>query len=204
MTYILRKYETEYHLFSSKRADIAQYSIADNKLEQVGKMSDTMFPWIEGRPRVIASTLQKPGLARIDMADLKILLGEADIKVMAAQWALKNADETMGSNSALNRGFIAGYNKCLQVNADKKYTADDMARLVRWLSTTGKFLHAPTGNLSGNKLIIDEFIRQQGYSKKGEWKVELEMEFCPQALPQDRYVPLVTNGQVNIIKIITE
>lgn len=31
------------------------------------------------------------------------------IDVLASEWALKNADDTLATNSALNRGYKAGY-----------------------------------------------------------------------------------------------
>jgi len=41
-----------------------------------------------------------------------------EIKRLANKWALDNADRTMETNSALNRGFEGGYNECQKDNAD--------------------------------------------------------------------------------------
>ncbi len=35
-----------------------------------------------------------------------------EIKRLGNQWALDNADETMATNSALNKGFRGGYTQC--------------------------------------------------------------------------------------------
>lgn len=42
-----------------------------------------------------------------------------EIKKISNQWAIENADETMATNSSLNRGFIAGYTLCQQDNCNK-------------------------------------------------------------------------------------
>ena len=42
-----------------------------------------------------------------------------EIRSLANQWALENADETMATNSALNKGFRGGYTQCQEDNADK-------------------------------------------------------------------------------------
>jgi hypothetical protein len=43
-----------------------------------------------------------------------------EIKRLGSQWALDNADRTMETNSALNRGFIGGYTEC------QKYMANEI------------------------------------------------------------------------------
>ena len=50
-----------------------------------------------------------------------------EIKRLANKWALDNADRTMETNSALNRGFKGGYNQCQQGN-DNKYTIKEVER----------------------------------------------------------------------------
>lgn len=47
------------------------------------------------------------------------------IKEKASDWALKNADKTMETNSALNKGFIAGYLMSLEdANKNKEWEVD--------------------------------------------------------------------------------
>jgi hypothetical protein len=53
-----------------------------------------------------------------------------DIEQLASKWSLDNADETMATNSALNKGFIAGY-KAAQ---SKQFTAEDIKNAMYEMS----------------------------------------------------------------------
>lgn len=61
-------------------------------------------------------------LALLKRDQLENLLGIEEIRSKASEWALNNADETMATNSALNKGYIAGYKAC----QDESFTLEDM------------------------------------------------------------------------------
>ncbi len=77
-----------------------------------------------------------------------------------------------------------------------------MAKMIRWLSVTGKFLHAPTGNIGGNRAIVEQFMRSQKTAAKMEWQVQIEVNHMPDGMPEYQPVPTVTNGYITIIKIL--
>jgi hypothetical protein len=70
--------------------------------------------------------------------------------------------------------------------SDKKFTLEDIEQAM----------------IEG--LSIEKFWEKcvQSLSQPKSWKIELEMEFCPQALPQDRYKPELTDGKVKILRVL--
>lgn len=98
------------------------------------------------------------------LQEVKELIGEVDVKKIANNWALENADSTMESNSALNKGFIFGYNQCLEDNKDKKYTDEDMRKC--WEACIA--FNRPAGLDSG--INYNVFIKN--IQPKTEWEVE--------------------------------
>ncbi len=46
-----------------------------------------------------------------------------EIEKLANEWSLINSDDTMETNSSLNKGYIAGYTQCQE---DNKYSEEDM------------------------------------------------------------------------------
>jgi hypothetical protein len=51
---------------------------------------------------------------------------QEEIEQLANEWSLINSDDTMETNSSLNKGYIAGYTQALEDNKEKKYTEEDM------------------------------------------------------------------------------
>lgn len=71
-----------------------------------------------------------------------------EIRSLGNQWALDNADETMATNSALNKGFRGGYNQCQEDNTDKKYTEEDLREAIK--KAKKYFVEFPFGLKEGN------------------------------------------------------
>ena len=46
-----------------------------------------------------------------------------EIEKLANEWSLINSDDTMESNSSLNKGYVAGYTQCQE---DNKYSEEDI------------------------------------------------------------------------------
>lgn len=83
------------------------------------------------------------------LQEVKELIGDIDVKKIANNWALENADSTMESNSALNKGFIFGYNQCLEDNKEKKYTEAQVKEACR-LFVCGKTLDSCIKSIQPN------------------------------------------------------
>jgi len=49
-----------------------------------------------------------------------------EIESLANEWSLINSDDTMETNSSLNKGYIAGYTQALEDNKENKYSEKDM------------------------------------------------------------------------------
>jgi len=134
----LIKIENNYYLLSNDEIkkgdlviDITDYSIMgvcmsinkNTQNQQVISLS-TGFTLFNNEPKkIIASTGNDllDMLVIIDKSQIETLLGNNGnkidyVKSLASKWALDNADRTMETNSALNRGFIGGYNQALQDN----------------------------------------------------------------------------------------
>jgi hypothetical protein len=159
--------------------------------------------------KIIASTRGIAGIKLLDRDEIEILITGVNIKALASVWALDNADSTMGTNSALNRGFIGGYKRALQDNADKQFTLEEMGKIIR-----SAYIHG-----QGNAKMMEAGLERDetddhvnwvmlGLRKStGAWNVELEMEehdtsgrdlpYCPD------YIPKVNDrGYITIKKIL--
>jgi hypothetical protein len=84
---------------------------------------------------------------------------EDDVEKLANKWAIDNADITMESNSALNKGFKGGYNKAKE---KYKYTEEDMRIAIQQaflcgverLEDFGKVESMIIGNIQQPKLPV--------------------------------------------------
>jgi hypothetical protein len=93
-----------------------------------------------------------------------------DVKDKASLWALCNADKTMETNSALNRGFIGGYNQCLEDNKEKKYTDEQLKQALDKAFMNG-FSHAKNFN---KQINASTYEIMQSLQPKTEWEVEID------------------------------
>jgi hypothetical protein len=74
-----------------------------------------------------------------------------EIKKLANEWSLINSDDTMESNSSLNKGYVAGYTQCEE---DNKYSEEDIRKVI----FTSFLLGVDRGNYS--KELEDKLIEQ--------------------------------------------
>jgi hypothetical protein len=89
-------------------------------------------------------------------------------------------------------GFKTGFSVAQKLLSDRRFTLEDMNQSV--------FIGARNSTTPEKAAReLNNYI--QSLSKQS-WKVELEMEFIPQALPQDRYKPTLTDGKVKILKLL--
>lgn len=125
-----------------------------------------------------------------------LLFGEEEIRSKASEWALNNADETMATNSALNKGYIAGYKTC----QDESFTLEDMK--ICFDMARDKIKHPDWDYVFDN---FDQFIKKFKDAKT-TWLVEVELDtkIIPMETPlgtADFFVPKITDGYINITKI---
>jgi hypothetical protein len=85
-----------------------------------------------------------------------------------------------------------GFQKAQELLSDRRFTENELIEAIIMAQeyTQGH------GHVYNSSEII------QSISQKS-WKVELEMEFCPQALPKDRYTPKLTNAKIKILKLLS-
>lgn len=54
-----------------------------------------------------------------------------EIKEIAQEWAVNNAEISFAENSALNRGYVKGYTQCQEDNSNKYiFTKDELQKLI--------------------------------------------------------------------------
>ncbi len=80
-----------------------------------------------------------------------------EIKSLGNQWALDNADETMATNSALNKGFRGGYAQCQEDMADKIKEAVNL--LDKIVENTELFFGYDVANKNSNIRNAKIFIK---------------------------------------------
>ena len=202
--YKLIKIKDEYYLVSNKEPMDRHLCMAFHK-ETKAPMIDDYYQgdahyYVYKPMSIVAVTKRISGLTTLPLLDknqIEILLGTVDVKGLASKWALDNADKTMETNSSLNKGFIGGYNKCLQDNADKKFTLEDMRKCFEASRET-----VPHPDWDKIYDTFEEYINS--LKEKTEWEVEIELhsEVDALVLYEDRGKPIVNEqGYINILNI---
>lgn len=130
--------------------------------------------------KIIASNFI-PELPNIDFNDLEEEFGIVCVEKLAkeANGYLPYARDTKGV--AFNEGFIEGFNKCLELNKDKLYTAEQMKDAFESGENYGKTWSEFYNTDSVSRLAAERtenfnnFI--QSLQPKTEWDIEVE-EYC--------------------------
>jgi len=228
----LIKLSNEYYLISTKKANVGDYQYNGYNINTCTKSGQY--------PKLIASTQNINGLPLLDrkkeikyqkcvqncfealsgkcicpsrMIALDELVCGVNIENLANKWALDNAEETMATNSALNKGFKGGFNSCVRLNEDKKFTLDDMNKLSveiwEWINTDK---YGAKQNLES---VTNNFI-QSITKDQYQWEVDIEentesvvmgglrsVEDFGGPGPQnyDYSTPIVIGGYINITRI---
>lgn len=115
---------------------IENYLLAVDELKEPVKEGQTLLSkegiihtnigWNYG-DKIILAHLPLNGSPYLDGVDVLPEIGY-EVEKLASKWAIDNADETMETNSALNKGFKAGYNKAKETY---KYTKKDLSKAIR-------------------------------------------------------------------------
>lgn len=98
-----------------------------NTITELGKMKDGTTAY--NSKRNVAMISQSDIEYIIELENSKSKSVSVDVEKLANKWALDNADETMATNSALNRGFIGGFEASQVIKS--KY--DKLSELSNWL-----------------------------------------------------------------------
>jgi len=137
----------------------------------------------------------KKVIVQQDQIDFSALLEEEQKKI---RWfdVEKLAEENC-KNVAKHYGgyqcYIRGFQKAQELLFDRVFTLEDIQLAF------AKGVEYATKPYPQNVHFENKY--KQSLSQKS-WKVEIEMEFCPQALPKDRYTPKLTNGKIKILKLL--
>lgn len=158
--------------------------------------------------KVIASTNNLGcNIPLIDLESVKLLISEFDIKNLSEEEFPHRNSFSVYEDGCRN-GFIKGFLKASELNSGKKFTYDDMVMIYN-LGRDEKSKSQVMGQYYDTH---KEFI---GYDikKQSEWDVEIEMRSKNiDELRESKegflnnpnlHVPVVENGYVNIIKIIS-
>lgn len=162
--------------------------------------------------KIISCTDKIDGCSLIDINKVVSLLkkDELNITALGNQWALDNADRTMETNSALNKGFVGGFNSALEINKDKKYTLNDIKEIIMSMNSE-EFnelkMREDFGREQGKaiEIFVNGFMKRK---EKNEWDVEVESVTIPvhskkwDKLIGEENPKLNEQGQVNILSII--
>lgn len=163
--------------------------------------------------KVIASTdyTFNEMMYKIDKDCIQLMLGETNVKELAESHFGTDIDSIRGSKEYdlegdRKNGFIAGFNKCLYLNQDKKYTLDDIHNALSYGYHTAK------DELKGinSHGYFTRFLKTK-LKECYEWEVEIEMRSkSVHELHESNegflnnpnlYVPVIENGYINITKI---
>ena len=91
---------------------------------------------------------------QLSLSEVKELIGEVNVE--------KKAFEYTSTSQAHRRGFIDGYNQAIEDNKDKKYTEEDLYRLMEILTNTeSRMMFEVT-----TRIFIESL-------QKNEWEVEI-------------------------------
>jgi hypothetical protein len=107
--------------------------------------------------------------------------------------------ETITNEFNSEKSFITGFQKAQELLSDRVFTLEDMKKAFNAGDNYRYYENGGFRSIPSDVLDEEQFI--ESLSQKS-WKVELEMEFCPQALPKARYTPKLTNGKIKIIKLL--
>jgi hypothetical protein len=138
-------------------------------------------------------------LALLRRDQLENLLGIEGIKDKASKWAVGDGlvgESNLGTNSALNKGFIAGYKTC----QEESFTLEDMK--ICFETSRDKIKHPDWDYVFDD---FDQFIKKFKDAKT-TWLVEVELDtkIIPMETPlgtADFFVPKITDGYINITRI---
>lgn len=109
---------------------------------------------------------------------------------------------------AFKEGYNQGFQKAQELLSERRFTEGDLRKAI----AMAKKANTPDGLIDMDSWISngyegaepahseEEIIKSLSQPKS--WEVEIEIDFCPQALPKDRYTPKLTNGKITITRIL--
>ena len=104
----------------------------------------------------------------LNIFEVKELIGEVDLEILAANLANPNVCKTTN--------WIEGYNQALEDNKEKKYTEEDLGLFLEYVRDNYTGMGAPhlvhnKGGQRKTKVIVQDYI--QSLQPKTEWEVEM-------------------------------
>lgn len=157
---------------------------------------------------VIASTIVlRKRIHLLNTDNVKKLISGYDIKKLAYECYPKQRINSVHGEFT-RYGFERGFLKALDLNSDKKFTYDDMVMIYN----LGRDEKSKSKDM-GQYYDTSEGVISNVSKKQSEWDVEIQMRSknidelreSKEGFLNNRnlYVPVVENGYINIIKIVS-
>jgi hypothetical protein len=194
----LVKKDNEYYLLSNDGLQTRDWALRPDDV--ILRMTDTdMIDYLDSEStatrKIIASTKKLDDLPFINKSNIEsIIPGNADLNKMAE---MRYGSSPQGAKCRAK--WVDGYDQCLEDNAEKKYTKEDIEKA--WLN----------GFLSDDAKLRSEFIQSLN-KPKTEWRAEVEMGLYPH--PDTKFIndgktypietiekPKVIEGFINVLSI---
>lgn len=133
---------------------------------------------------------------QIDFNGFEDIVGYIDVEKF---WKEDTKTTSFGETNQYDhfKNYQKGFNKANELSSSKQFTLEDMEYCYNTAKRRAVMQEAGLETDLGFKNYIDTYHQQPK-----EWMIEIEMEFIPQALPQDRYKPKLINNKIKITKIL--
>mgnify|MGYP006921324582 CR=1 FL=1 len=183
--------------------------------------------WSFPTSKIIASTFIFE-LPDINFNALEESIGDFNIEKMAMEFEKLEVDPIINGSSKIKNdlrmyyGFIAGFNKCLELNKDKLYTEKQLLKAVEMARDITDGEHTFRGEDGSGYVGISRYGWENKYNDndiiqslqpKTEWDIEIELEtkcycghttYCEcEELEGKPYIqrPKITNNKIKILKV---
>ena len=181
----LIKKDNEYYLLSNDDLQTRDWALRPDGV--ILRMTDTdMIDYLDSESKatrkIIASTKKLDSLPFLNKSNIEsIIPGNADLNKMAE---MRYGSSEEGAKCRAK--WVNGYNQCLEDNAGKKFTEEDIDKA--WLN----------GFLSDDAKLRSEFIKSLK-EPKTEWEAKIEMNTFVH--PDNKFVD---DGKTHPIETITK
>jgi hypothetical protein len=101
-------------------------------MKLIKKEQDHFVLMSEGQ--IIASTDSGDDVTQLSLREIKKLVGESSLKEdFLAVLERSGKDANPFEKQGIQKGFILGWGLCEDENKDKKYTVEDVKKIIKWL-----------------------------------------------------------------------
>lgn len=198
----LIKLDNEFYLLKEEEIKLNDVVNADWRILTATLPELVSFANEQKYPKVIASTTQIAKLPLLNIKQIEnIIHNKIDVKKIAiAKYPGGSYDTELAQEC-----FSEGYNKSLEDNADKKFTFADLKKAYIQggfdSNAMARVLHKEIKAYKSFEEYYESITKQ-----KTEWEVEVEIDESKEDFLGQPCVgtgkPLITNGYINVLKLI--